>query len=187
MGVRVRVSTSDTRTAALSVIANSRIKRPTTPPMNIRGVNTAISEIEIERMVKLISPEPASAASSGFSPSLDMLPDHFHHHDGVVHHEAHRDGERHQGQIVQAEVQREHHGGGAQQRQRDHCAGDQGGADIEQEQEDHQHHQGNRDQQCDFHIRHRGADGLGAVHQDIDLDPGRNIGLQARQRRLGSR
>ena len=111
-----------------------------------------------------------------------MLPDHFHHHDGVVHHEAHRDGQRHQGQIIQAEMQREHHGGGAQQRQRNHRAGDQGGADVEQEQEDHQHHQGDRDQQGDFHIRHRGADGLGAVHQDIDVDAGRDIGLQARQR-----
>ena len=36
--------------------------------MNISGVNTAISEIEIDRMVKLISPAPASAASNGFSP-----------------------------------------------------------------------------------------------------------------------
>ncbi len=36
--------------------------------MNIRGVNTAIKEIEIERMVKLISPDPASAALNGSSP-----------------------------------------------------------------------------------------------------------------------
>ena len=28
----------------------------------------------------------------------------------------------------------------------------------------------------------RGADGLGAVHQDVDLDGGRNVGLQRRQR-----
>jgi len=62
------VSTSDSITAALSVMANSRMSRPTTPPINIRGVNTATSEIEIERTVKLISPAPASAASNGFSP-----------------------------------------------------------------------------------------------------------------------
>ncbi len=37
--------------------------------MNISGVNTAIREIEIVRMVKLISAEPARAASSGASPA----------------------------------------------------------------------------------------------------------------------
>ena len=36
--------------------------------MNISGVNTAISEIEMVRMVKAISPAPASAASNGCSP-----------------------------------------------------------------------------------------------------------------------
>jgi hypothetical protein len=37
--------------------------------MNIRGVKTAIREMEIERMVKLISPAPASAASKGSIPA----------------------------------------------------------------------------------------------------------------------
>ena len=68
IGVKVRVSKSEISTAALRVTANSRISRPTTPPMNIRGVNTAISETEMDRMVKLISPAPARAASNGASP-----------------------------------------------------------------------------------------------------------------------
>ena len=53
IGVRVREKTIDRTTAALRVKANSRISRPTTPPMNINGVNTAIRETEIDRMVKL--------------------------------------------------------------------------------------------------------------------------------------
>ncbi len=36
--------------------------------MNISGVNTAISEIEIDRMVKPTSLAPASAASNGVEP-----------------------------------------------------------------------------------------------------------------------
>ena len=69
IGVKVSDRNTDRATAALRVMANSRISRPTTPPMNIRGVNTAISEIEIDRMVKAISPEPARAAANGSSPS----------------------------------------------------------------------------------------------------------------------
>ena len=38
------------------------------PPMKSTGMNTAASEIVIERMVKPISFEPLKAASSGFSP-----------------------------------------------------------------------------------------------------------------------
>ena len=53
----------DSTTAELRVMANSLINRPTTPPMNISGVNTAISEMEMVRMVKAISLEPSSAAS----------------------------------------------------------------------------------------------------------------------------
>ncbi len=36
--------------------------------MNISGMNTAISEMAIDRMVKLISPAPFKAAWNGFSP-----------------------------------------------------------------------------------------------------------------------
>ena len=69
IGVRLSDRPIETTTAPARVRANSRIKSPTTPPMNISGVNTAISEIEIDRMVKAISPEPAMAAASGVSPA----------------------------------------------------------------------------------------------------------------------
>ena len=69
IGVKLSDNTRDSTTAEARVTANSRISRPTTPPMNISGVNTAISEIEMVRMVKLISLEPARAAANGASPT----------------------------------------------------------------------------------------------------------------------
>ncbi len=43
-----------------------------------------------------------SAASNGASPSLDVPLDVLDHHDGIVHHEAHRDRRFHQRQANQA-------------------------------------------------------------------------------------
>ena len=48
---------------------NSLNIRPTTPPMNSTGMNTATSERVIEMMVKPTSFEPLRAASIGFSPA----------------------------------------------------------------------------------------------------------------------
>ena len=50
------------------VTANSRNSRPTMPPMNSTGMNTATSESVIEMIVKPISREPSSAASNGRLP-----------------------------------------------------------------------------------------------------------------------
>ena len=52
----------DTTTAMVSVSANSRNMRPTSPVMNNSGMNTAISETVSEMMVKPISRAPRSAA-----------------------------------------------------------------------------------------------------------------------------
>ena len=61
-------TTPETRTATPIVTANSRNSRPTTPPMNRTGMKTAASEIVIETIVKPISRDPSSAASSGAAP-----------------------------------------------------------------------------------------------------------------------
>ena len=55
--------------AAQMVTANSCSKRPTMPLMKSTGMNTAVSEMVIEMMVKPISREPMIAACSGVSPS----------------------------------------------------------------------------------------------------------------------
>ena len=53
----------------LMVTANSRNMRPTTPPMNRTGMNTATSDSVIDRMVKPISLLPRNAAANGVSPA----------------------------------------------------------------------------------------------------------------------
>ena len=55
--------------AMLIVIANEKKKRPTMPPMNRIGMNTATSDSVIESTVKPISFAPLIAASNGFMPS----------------------------------------------------------------------------------------------------------------------
>ncbi len=69
MGVSVSDTTAEIRIATASVTANSRNSLPTTSPMKSSGISTATSEKVSEMMVKAISREPLSAASSGGWPS----------------------------------------------------------------------------------------------------------------------
>ena len=94
--------------SSVTVTANSRNRRPMMPPISSSGMNTATSEMLIERMVKPISPEPLSAASNGFMPLLDVAHDVLEHDDGVVDHEADRDGQRHQREVVEAVAEQIH-------------------------------------------------------------------------------
>ena len=68
MGVVVSETTMEMATATLKVTANSRNMRPTIPPIRRMGMNTAISEVLMDRTVNPISREPRSAASSGVIP-----------------------------------------------------------------------------------------------------------------------
>ena len=67
-GVRVNDTTAEAITATDTVIANSRNRRPITPPIAKSGIKTAISEKVIEMIVKPICPAPLSAASNGAIP-----------------------------------------------------------------------------------------------------------------------
>ena len=69
IGTRVNETTPESTIVIASVTANSLNRRPITPPMNSRGMSTAISDTVSERMVKPICPAPVSAASSGDMPS----------------------------------------------------------------------------------------------------------------------
>ena len=55
MGVVVNETTSDTAIATESVTANSRNRRPTMPPISRIGMNTATSEMLMDKTVKPIS------------------------------------------------------------------------------------------------------------------------------------
>ena len=69
IGVKVSDTIAEVTTATVRVSANSRNMRPTMPPMNSSGMNTATSDTVSEITVKPISLAPASAASNGSSPS----------------------------------------------------------------------------------------------------------------------
>ena len=105
-GVSVSETNAETAMVIVTVMANSRKMRPTMPPIISNGMNTAISDRLIDRIVKPISPAPLMAASSGTQSFLDMALDVFQHDDGVVDDEADRDAEPHQRQIVDAEARR---------------------------------------------------------------------------------
>ena len=68
MGVRLRETKPESRTATAIVTENSRKSLPMIPPMNMTGMKTATRASVIERIVKLISREPLKAASIGCSP-----------------------------------------------------------------------------------------------------------------------
>ena len=68
IGVSVSDTKPDTRIADMMVTANSCSRRPSTPPMNNTGMNTAASDSVIDMIVKPISFDPLSAASRPPSP-----------------------------------------------------------------------------------------------------------------------
>ena len=68
MGVVVSDTTIDTRMADDNTTPNSRKNRPTMPPINNTGINTAIKERLIDTTVKPISRAPFNAASIGDRP-----------------------------------------------------------------------------------------------------------------------
>ena len=69
IGVVVSDTSSEIAIAAESVIANSRKRRPTRPPIRRMGVKTATSERLMASTVKPISRAPRSAASRGERPA----------------------------------------------------------------------------------------------------------------------
>jgi hypothetical protein len=69
IGVVVSDTTSETRIATVSVSANSRKRRPSSPPIKRMGMKTAISDRVIEITVNDTSRAPRSAAWSRGTPS----------------------------------------------------------------------------------------------------------------------
>ena len=68
IGVVVRDTSMEIRMAADSTTANSRNKRPTTPPISRMGMNTAIRETLMDTTVKPISRAPCKAAARAGMP-----------------------------------------------------------------------------------------------------------------------
>ena len=163
-------TTVETTIANTSVTENSRSRRPTTPSMNSSGMKAATSDTLIEITVKPICCAPSSAARMGRMPGLQVAEHVLDHDDGVVDHEADRDRERHQREIVDGEAGAPHGRAGARQRQRHRHAGGERRRRPAQEDVDDEHHQHHRQAERDLHVEHAGADGAGAVGQHGDVD-----------------
>jgi hypothetical protein len=145
--MRVRSSAGETMPTAPS--------QPITHPSRASAFPVGISTPEIMR-----TPDALAAAA------LDVL----QHHDGVVHHEADRQGQRHEREVVQAVAEQVHHRKGPDQRQRKRQTGDHGGPEIPQEQEDHHDHEAERQEQGELHVVHRCFDRQRAIIESGDLD-----------------
>ncbi len=144
-------------------MANSRKRRPMMPPISSSGMKTAISETLMEKTVKPISFAPSSVACIGVMPCFQMAGDVLHHHDGIVHHEAAGDGQRHQRKVVEGKAAEIHHREGPDQGDGNRNGRDQSCVDVAQEKEDDQNHQHHRDDEGALDIGDRSADGQGAV------------------------
>ena len=73
------------------------------PVMNKSGMKTATSETLRDTTVNPICFAPLRAASSGAIARFDVTHDILNHHNRIVDDEAGRDGQRHQGKIIEAE------------------------------------------------------------------------------------
>jgi hypothetical protein len=113
--------------------------------------------------------------------ALEIARDVLDHDDGIVHHEAGCDHQRHQREIVDGKTGEIHEAERADQRQRHRHARNQGGAQVAQEKKDHQHHQADGEGELDLHVAHRGADGDGAIGQNGHVDGGRERSGELRQ------
>ena len=178
MGVRVKETAAEMMMVTPRVTANSRNNRPTTSPMNKRGMSTAMSETVRDRMVKPICLEPLRAASQGIISFLDEPGDIFDHDNGVIDDKAGGNGQGHQGEVVQTKSQKIHDPKGTHQGKGDGHAGNRRGRQVAQEDKDDQDDQGHGQHQLELHIPDRGANGRGPVGQDRDLDGRRQGTLQ---------
>ena len=114
-------------------------------------------------------------------PRLHVANNVLQHDDGVVHHKSHRQGQCHQGKVVQTVAQQVHDrkrpndGHGQSQRRND------GGGYVSQEDEDHHDDQSDGQQQGELDVVDRGANGDRAVIQRVDFDRRRNMLFQPGQ------
>jgi hypothetical protein len=114
-------------------------------------------------------------ASRGREAGLNVALHVLHYHDGVIHHDA--DGQHHaeQGQGVDGVAKAEHQREGADDGHRHRQQRDDGRAPGLQEDDDHQHHQGDGLQQGGDHRLDAGPYELGRVIDDAVLHRGRKV------------
>ena len=116
-----------------------------------------------------------------FLAHLDMAHDVFQHHDGIVDHQAHGQGDTQQGDIVEAVAKPVQQGQRTEQGNRHGDGGNESGGRAVQEQKDHQHHQDHRQGQGQIDVVDRFADRDGTVIDQADLNGSGQLRLETRQ------
>ena len=158
--------------------ANSWSSRPTMPPMNSTGRNTAASdsghrddgEADLARAVQRRLHAPLA--------HLHVADDVLEHHDGVVDDEAHGERQRHQREVVDRVAQHVHDHERADDGHGQGQARDDGRRDVPQEEEDDQDDEGDGEEQGELHVVHGVADRDRAVVEDAELHRGGQLGLE---------
>ncbi|MNZ67523.1 hypothetical protein D3C78_857760 [compost metagenome] len=112
---------------------------------------------------------------------VDMPGDVLQHHDGIVHHQAGGENQRHQRHVVQREAAQVHGREGADQRHRHRQGRNQRGTQVAEEQEHHEDHQHHGDDQGVLGFLEGRLDHRRAIHGHVQLDAGRHQRLQGRQ------
>ncbi len=112
---------------------------------------------------------------------LYVARDVLDHHDRIVHDETGRDRQRHQREIVQAEVRQVHDREGADKRQGHRQARYERRPGIAQEKVDDEHHQDDGEDQLELDVPNRSPDRGRAVRQDREIDARWKRCLQLRQ------
>ena len=107
-------------------------------------------EMVRERMVKPICFAPLSAASQGLLALFYVPGDVLDHDDGVVHDKARRDGEGHQGKVIETEPQKIHGAEGADEGKGHGNARDERGREVAQKEEDHHDHERHGEHQLEL-------------------------------------
>ena len=103
--------------------------------------------------------------------------DVFHDHDGIVHDDTNHQHHGEHGQNVDGQAGHQHHGKGAKQRDRHHDRGNQGVADVLQEDQHHDEHQHNGFNQRVHHLFDGNLHELGGVVGRRPLHAARQEGL----------
>ena len=99
-----------------------------------------------------------------------MTHDVLDHNDGVVDEETGRDGERHEGEVIEAESRQIHDAERTDDRKRDGDAWDNRCPEAAKEQKNREHDKPDSEQQRELDIGDACADGLRAITQDRQLD-----------------
>ena len=113
-------------------------------PMKSSGMSTAMSEMVSDDDGEADLPRALQARPQRLFALFDVADDVLDHDDRVVDHEAGRDGQRHEREVVEAVAAQVHRGEGADEREGHRDARDEGRREGAQEEEDDARRPGRR-------------------------------------------